>query len=40
LWPRSLFGPPDIPADQDTLRAIAKVEERHEDERIEVEFKR
>jgi membrane protein len=40
LWPRSLFGPPDIPADQDTLRAIAKVEERHEDERIEVDFKR
>jgi membrane protein len=39
LWPRSLFGPPDIPADQETLRAIAKVEERHEDERIEVEFK-
>jgi membrane protein len=39
LWPRSLFGPPDIPADQETLRAIAKVEERHDDERIEVEFK-
>jgi|SRR5450755_728837 len=39
LWPRSLFGPPDIPADQETLRALAKVEERHEDERIEVEFK-
>jgi membrane protein len=39
LWPRSLFGPPDVAADQDTLRALAKVEERHEDEQIEVEFK-
>ena len=32
LWPRSLLGPPDSPADQETLRALAKVEERHEDE--------
>jgi membrane protein len=38
LWPRSLVGPPDEPADQETLRALAKVEERHEDERVEVHF--
>jgi YihY family inner membrane protein len=38
LWPRSLLGPPDAPADQETLRALAKVEERHEDERVEVHF--
>jgi YihY family inner membrane protein len=38
LWPRSLFGPPDAPADQRTLRALAKVEERHDDEHIDVEF--
>jgi membrane protein len=39
LWPRSLFGPPTEPADQQTLTALAKVEERHEHEQIEVEFK-
>jgi hypothetical protein len=39
LWPRSLFGGPSEPADQKTLRALAKVEERHEDEQIDVEFK-
>jgi membrane protein len=38
LWPRSLLGPPDGPADQETLRALAKVEERHEDEQVEVHF--
>ena len=38
LWPRSMFGPPTIAADQETLEAIAKVEERTESERIEVEF--
>jgi membrane protein len=38
LWPRSLLGPPDAPADQETLRALAKVEERHEDERVDVHF--
>ena len=26
LWPRSLFGPPTEPADQETLTALAKVE--------------
>ncbi len=39
LWPRSLFGPPEAPADQRTLRALAKVEERSDGERIDVEFK-
>ena len=39
LWPRSLFGPPEAPADQRTLRALAKVEERHDAEQIDVEFK-
>jgi len=38
LWPRSLFGPPDEPADRETLRALAKVEERHEGEQVEVHF--
>jgi YihY family inner membrane protein len=38
LWPRSLLGPPEAPADQETLAALAKVEERHDTERIEVEF--
>jgi YihY family inner membrane protein len=40
LWPRSLMGPPTEPADQQTLTALAKVEERHEEEQIDVEFKR
>jgi inner membrane protein YhjD len=39
LWPRSLLGPPDVPADQETLSALAKVEERHEEERVDVSFK-
>ncbi len=38
LWPRSLLGPPDVPADQETLRALAKVEERHDDEQVDVHF--
>lgn len=38
LWPRSLLGPPDEPADQETLRALAKVEERHDSERVDVHF--
>jgi YihY family inner membrane protein len=38
LWPRSLMGPPTEPADQRTLTALAKVEERHEQEQIDVEF--
>lgn len=39
LWPRSLIGPPDEPADQETLRALAKVEERHEEEQVDVHFR-
>ncbi len=39
LWPRSLFGPPDAPADQRALRALAKVEERSDAEHIDVDFK-
>jgi inner membrane protein YhjD len=37
LWPRSLFGP-TVPADEKTLTALAKVEERSDREQIEVEF--
>jgi YihY family inner membrane protein len=39
LWPRSLFSP-SVPADEKTLSALAKVEERSEGEKIEVEFQR
>lgn len=39
LWPRSLLGPPSRPADEETLTALAKVEERHDNEQVEVEFK-
>jgi membrane protein len=39
LWPRSLFGPPKEPADQRTLTALAKVEERSDEQQIDVEFK-
>jgi membrane protein len=38
LYPRSLFGAPDSPADEKTLTALAKVEERHDSEQIEVRF--
>jgi len=38
LWPRSLLGPPEAPADQETLRALAKVEERHDVEQVDVHF--
>jgi YihY family inner membrane protein len=38
LWPRSLLGPPEAPADVETLTALAKVEERHATERVEVDF--
>ena len=38
LWPRSLIGPPAVPADEETLRALAKVEERHDTEKVDVEF--
>lgn len=38
LWPRSLLGPPGAPADRETLAALAKIEERHEHESVEVRF--
>jgi YihY family inner membrane protein len=38
LWPRSLFGPPSVPADEKTLTALAKVEERHDTEQVDVSF--
>ncbi len=39
LWPRSFFGPPEAPADKRALRALAKVEERSEQQQVDVEFK-
>ncbi len=39
LYPRSLLGPPQAEADRETLTALAKVEERHDEEQVEVEFK-
>jgi uncharacterized BrkB/YihY/UPF0761 family membrane protein len=39
LYPRSLLGPPEAPADQRTLRALAKVEERHDEEEVDVQFR-
>jgi YihY family inner membrane protein len=39
LWPRNLLGPPTAPADEATLRALARVEERSDHERVKVEFK-
>ena len=38
LWPRSLLGPPDSAADRETLRALAKMEERDQRESVEVRF--
>ena len=38
LWPRSLVGPPAARADEETLAALAKVEERSDNEQIAVEF--
>lgn len=37
LWPRSLFEP-SVPADDKTLTALAKIEERSDREHVEVEF--
>ena len=39
LWPRTLFGDPDQPADQKTLVALAKVEERSPVEQVDVRFR-
>jgi uncharacterized BrkB/YihY/UPF0761 family membrane protein len=38
LYPRCLLGPPEEPADQKTLTALAKVEERSDGQRVEVQF--
>jgi membrane protein len=38
LWPRSLFGPPLEPADQEARSSLAKVEERSEEQHVEVAF--
>jgi membrane protein len=38
LYPRSLLGPPDAPADEKTLTALAKVEERSDVEQVDVSF--
>ena len=38
LYPRSLFGPPTEPADKRALRALAKVEERSDEEHVDVSF--
>ncbi len=38
LWPRSLMGPPEEPADQRTLTDLAKVEERSEGQKVKVQF--
>ena len=40
LWPRSLFGLPASQADKETYTALAKVEERHEIEQVDVHFHR
>jgi membrane protein len=38
LYPRSLLGPPDTKADQSALRALAEVEERSDQQQVDVEF--
>jgi membrane protein len=38
LWPRTLLGEPEEPADQTALTALAKVEERHDTEQVDVTF--
>ena len=38
LWPRSFFGPPVAPADQEARRALAKTEERSAEQTIDVTF--
>lgn len=38
LWPRSLFGP-SLPSDHAALAALAKVEQRSDEEEIEVRFR-
>ena len=38
LWPRSILGPPKSAADQEALTALAKVEERSDEQHVDVEF--
>jgi membrane protein len=38
LWPRSFFGPPVAPADQEARSALAKVEERSAEQHVDVAF--
>jgi membrane protein len=38
LWPRSLFGDPEPGPDQRALASLAKVEERHDTEQVDVSF--
>ncbi len=38
LWPRSFFGPALSPADQEARTALAKIEERSEEQQVEVAF--
>jgi membrane protein len=38
LWPRSFFGPPTEPADQQARAALAKVEERSDEQHVDVAF--
>ena len=38
LWPRSFFGPPLTGADQDTLRGLAQIEQRHDEQQVDVGF--
>ncbi len=38
LWPRNLLGPPDSAADEATLRALARVEERSKEQHVDVHF--
>ncbi len=40
LYPRNLIGPPEAPADEKTLTALAKVEERSDAEQVDVTFDR
>ena len=38
LYPRNLIGPPEAPADERALTALAKVEERSDVEQVDVTF--
>lgn len=39
LWPRSLLGPPVLAADRETLAALAKMEERSDEQHVDVRFR-